>query len=70
MHLGLRSTFMLPRVPYGPMHQPFVKSIFNRDQELADIRAEFESAIIKGDIAEARMLSEKVGEGLASRIAI
>ena len=44
IHLKLRSTFeprRPPRVRYGPMHHPFVESIFTRDPELENIRAEF-----------------------------
>ncbi|MCH7552521.1 MAG: hypothetical protein IIC82_00780 [Chloroflexi bacterium] len=70
IHQGLRATIMSPRAPYGPTDQLFVESIFSRDLELADIRARFNSALKKGKIAEARKFSEKVGEGLVSRIAI
>ena len=38
--------------------------------DLADVKKALESAISKGDIDKARMLSKKVGEGLVSRIAI
>ena len=70
IHQGLRATIMSPRAPYGPTDQLFVESIFSRDLELADIRARFNSALKKGKIAEARKLSEKVGEALVGRIAI
>ena len=73
IHLGLRHSFEPqppPRVPYGPIHQPFVESIFSRDRELADLRAEFKSAISKCDITKAKTLSGKIGEGLVSRITI
>ena len=52
------------------MHQTFVKSIFSRDPELAEIRAKFESAIGKNDISRAKILSNRIGEGLVGRIAI
>ena len=72
VHLGLRNTFkpMPRRVSYGPIHQPFIESIFNRDQELTDIRAEFNSAIGNRDISKAKILSDKIGERLVRRIAI
>ena len=57
IHLGLRATFQPrrpPRVRYGPSHYPFVESIFARDQELTDFRAEFKSAIGKNDISRAK----------------
>ena len=73
IHLGLRLGFAPrrpPRVRYGPMHHPFVESIFTRDQELTNVRAEFKSAIDKNDISGAKILIEKIGEGLVGRIAI
>ena len=73
IHLGLRFGFAPrrpPRVRYGPMHHPFVESIFTRDQGLTNIRAEFKSAIGKNDISGAKILSEKIGEGLVGRVAI
>ena len=70
IHLGLRATFTPSRVRYGPKHQLFIESIFSRDPDLADVKKALESAISKGDIDKARMLSKKVWEGLASRIAI
>ena len=73
IHLKLRSTFeprRPPRVRYGPMHHPFVESIFTRDPELANIRVEFKSAIGKNDISRAMILSKRLGEGLVGRIAI
>ena len=66
IHLGLRARFN----PYGPIHRPFIESIFSRDSELAETRREFELALGKGAIAEARKLSKKIGMELASRIAI
>ena len=60
---------MPPKVPYGPLHRPFIESIFSRDLELTETRKEFELALSKGAIAEARKLSKKVGAELASRIA-
>lgn len=69
-HLGLRAMFMRPRVTYGPKHQPFVESVFLRDLELATTRRKFESATIQGEIAEARELSEMIGQRLLDRIAI
>ncbi len=72
-HLGLRKGFeprRPPRVRYGPAHHPFVESIFNRDQELTGLRVEFKSAIGKNDISRAKILSEKICEGLLGRIAI
>ena len=59
-----------PRVRYGPMHHPFLESIFTRDPELANIRTEFKSAIGKNDISRAKMFSKRIGEGLVDRIAI
>ena len=73
IHLGLRTTFeprRPPRVRYGPRHHPFVESIFSRDQELTNIRAEFKSAIGQDEISRAKILSGKIVEGLVSRIAI
>ncbi len=73
IHLGLRNTFeprRPPKVRYGPMHHPFVESIFSRDQELTNIRAEFKSAIDKDEIFPAMILSGKIVEGLVGRIAI
>ena len=73
IHLGLRSTFeprRPPRVRYGPMHHPFVESIFSRDPELTNIRAEFKSAIGQDEISRAKILSGKIVEGLVGRIAI
>ena len=70
IHLGLRATFTPSRVRYGPKHQPFIESIFSRDPDLADVKKALESAISQGDIDTAKMLSKKVGEGLASRISI
>ena len=70
IHLGLRAGFMPPKVPYGPLHWPFIESIFSRGLELAETRREFELALGKGAIAEARKLSKKIGVELASRIAI
>ncbi len=61
---------MPPKVPYGPLHWPFIESIFSRGLELAETRREFELALGKGAIAEARTLSKKIGVELASRIAI
>ena len=70
IHLGLRAGYMRPKVRYGPSHRPFIESIFSRDLELAETRKEFELALGKGAIAEARKLSKKIGVELASRIAI
>jgi len=70
IHLGLRATFMPPKVAYSPKHQPFVESIFRRDLELDEVRRKFESALNKGEITEATNLSKKIGLGLARRIAI
>ena len=69
-HLGLRATFMQPRVTYGPKHKPFVESVFKRDPQLVATRMEFESALKKGEITEARELSEKIRQRLFSRIVI
>ena len=30
IHLGLRAGFMPPKVPYRPLHWPFIESIFSR----------------------------------------
>ena len=73
IHLKRRSSFKPqrpPRVRYGPMHHPFVESIFNRDQKLTKSRSEFKSAIGKNDISRAKFLSEKIREELIGRIAI
>ena len=70
IHLGWRATFMPPRVAYGPKHRPFIESIFRRDSELVETRREFESALNRGEITEARELSEMIGQQLSSRIAI
>jgi len=70
IHLGLRASFMPPKVAYGPKHQPFVESIFRRDLELAEVLRKFESALKKGEITEASNLSKKIGMGLVGRIAI
>ncbi len=70
IHLGFRAGFMPPKVPYGPLHRPFIESIFSRDMELGAVRRKFEMALGKGAIAEARELSKKIGVELASRIAI
>ena len=70
IHLGLRAGFMPPKIPFGPIHRPFIESIFSRDSELAETRREFELALGKGAIAEARKLSKNIGMELASRIAI
>jgi len=73
IHLGLHSGFeprRPPRVRYGPAHQPFIESIFSRDQELAGLQAEFKSAIKRNDIARVMILYEKISEGLLERIAI
>jgi len=67
-HLGLRATFMQPRVTYGPKHRLFVESIFIRDPDLVEIRRKFESALKKGEITEARGLSERIGQKLFSRM--
>ena len=61
---------MPPKVPYGPIHRPFIESIFSRGLELAEKRREFELALKRGEITEARKLSKKIGMELASRIAI
>lgn len=70
IHLGLRASYMPPKVPYGPSHQPFIESIFSRDPELLKVRRTFESALNEGEIAEARGLSGLVGDALVNRIAI
>ena len=59
-----------PRVRYGPMHHPFVESIFSRDEGLTGLRAEFEWAIGRNDISRAKVLSEKICQELLGRIAI
>jgi len=61
---------MPPKVPYGPIHRPLIESIFSRDSELAETGREFELALGKGAIVEARKLSNKIGMELASRIAM
>jgi len=73
IHLKLRSSFKPQRPPgvrYGPIHHLFVESIFKRDLELTNIRAEFKSAIGDNDISRAKLLSEKICEELLTRIAI
>ena len=39
-------------------------------QEFTDTRDEFRTVISKGNISKARKLRKKIGDGLASRIAI
>ena len=70
IHLGLRATFMPPKVAYGPKHQPFVESIFRRDPVLGEVRRKFESALNKGEVTDAKALGEKIEIDLISRIAV
>lgn len=70
IHLGLRATFMPPKVAYGPKHQPFVESIFSRDRVLANQRTEFESALKAGDLARAMKQRETIESKLIKQIAI
>ena len=70
IHLGLRASFLRPKFAYGPKHQPFVESIFKRDTKLGEVRRKFESALEKGEITDAKALSEKIEMDLISRIAV
>ncbi len=61
---------MPPKVPYSSAHRPFVESVFKRNQELVDLRKEFESALEEGDVVSARELSEEIGTELVDLILI
>lgn len=70
IHLGLRSGAMAPKISYGPLHRPYVESIFSRDLLLSDVRRKFESALGEGDVDAAGELRVRIGAALVSRIAI
>lgn len=68
--LDSRAGYMPPKVPYSSAHSPFVESIFKRNQELAELRRKFESALEVGDVAGARELRERIGSEMVDLIAI
>ncbi len=56
---------MPPKIPYAPLHRPFIDLIFSRDMEPGAVHRKCEMALGKD-----RKLSKKIGVKLASRIVI